>query len=104
MADSAFNSPVIPGDLDGDGDVDSADRTIMVQNWTGALQSGGTATLEQGDLDGDGDVDTADLTLFTSNWSGAQASTSAVQPFENSVDQLFNSSSIDSGRPSFWLA
>ena len=62
------------GDFDQDGDVDSADRTRITQNWTGALAAGvGNSTFEQGDCDGDGDVDSADLTGIVQNWTGAQA-------------------------------
>ena len=56
------------------GDVDSADRTIQTQNWTGALPDGeGDKTFAEGDCDGDGDVDTADQTGLIQNWTGAIA-------------------------------
>ena len=49
-------------DFDLDGDVDSADRTTLARNWTGALPPGvGDKTQAQGDADGDMDVDSADL-------------------------------------------
>ena len=68
-----FGADVMPlcGNFDGDMDVDTADRNIQVQNWTGALQEGGTATFDQGDCDGDGDVDTADQNGLVQNWTGA---------------------------------
>lgn len=50
----------IPGDLDGDGDVDGADLGILLSQW----QSSGSA-----DLDGNGVVDGADLGILLSNWS-----------------------------------
>ena len=60
------------GDFDQDGDVDSADNTTLISNWTGALPPGeGSLTFEQGDCDGDGDVDSADRTGVTTNWTGA---------------------------------
>ena len=63
----------LPGDFDGDGDVDAADRTTLTRNWTGALDPGeGNRTAEEGDADGDGDVDSADATIMTTNWTGAQ--------------------------------
>ena len=61
------------GDFDSDGDVDTADRTILTQNWTGASIAGTfDRTFEQGDCDSDGDVDTADQTGLLQNWTGAQ--------------------------------
>jgi len=47
----------IPGDLDGDGDVDLSDLSILLANY--GMTSG--AEYEDGDLDEDGDVDLADL-------------------------------------------
>ena len=69
----------LPGDLDLDGDVDTADRSVMNQFWTGALmpdsiEPGDRRTFFQGDLDGDGDVDTADATIMAANWTGARLS------------------------------
>ena len=61
------------GDFDQDGDVDTADRSTLTQNWTGALPPGvGLNTFETGDFDGDGDVDAADSTQLITNWTGAQ--------------------------------
>ena len=60
------------GDFDGDGDVDSADRTILNRHWTGALPRGsGSREFAQGDADDDGDVDSADLTILVQSWTGA---------------------------------
>jgi len=47
----------IPGDLDGDGDVDLSDLAQLLAHY--GMTEG--ATYEDGDLDGDGDVDLADL-------------------------------------------
>jgi hypothetical protein len=47
----------IPGDLDGDGDVDLTDLARLLANY--GMTEG--ATYEDGDLDGDGDVDLSDL-------------------------------------------
>ena len=47
----------IPGDLDGDGDVDLADLAQLLAHY--GMSEG--ATYEDGDLDGDGDVDLSDL-------------------------------------------
>ncbi|MDY7108451.1 MAG: hypothetical protein SYC29_07415 [Planctomycetota bacterium] len=48
----------IPGDFDGDGDVDTVDLLYLLGCW-------GTPC---GDVDGDGDTDTADLLLLLGNW------------------------------------
>ncbi len=54
----AFAEPEpIPGDLDGDGDVDLSDLAQLLAHY--GMTEG--ATYEDGDLDGDGDVDLADL-------------------------------------------
>jgi hypothetical protein len=50
-------APQLPGDLDGDCDVDLADLAVMLSNF--GTTSG--ATHAMGDVDGDGDVDLADL-------------------------------------------
>jgi probable HAF family extracellular repeat protein len=50
-------TPAVLGDLDGDGDVDLSDLSILVAHY--GMTSG--ATYEDGDLDGDGDVDLIDL-------------------------------------------
>ena len=67
-------------DFDVDGDVDTADRTILTQNWTGALGVGvGTSTQAQGDADCDFDVDSADITVLVQEWTGAQGATLASE-------------------------
>ena len=66
------------GDADLDGDVDTADQTSLVTNWTGALPSGGTLSFSQGDNDGDGDVDSADQTSLVLNWTGALSAANVV--------------------------
>jgi hypothetical protein len=52
----------IPGDLDGDGDVDQADLAILLADW------GCTGGDCAGDVDGDGDTDQADLAVLLANW------------------------------------
>ncbi|MDY7109337.1 MAG: hypothetical protein SYC29_11945 [Planctomycetota bacterium] len=57
-----FRTTGTPGDLDGDGDVDTADLLLLLADWGCA----GDDCL--GDVDGDVDVDTADLLLLLANW------------------------------------
>ena len=58
------------GDIDFDGDIDVADSTILVANWTGAMVAG-DASYSLGDVDLDGDVDVADRTRMVVSWTGA---------------------------------
>ena len=74
-----LNNPIGPppcGDFDLEHqflDVDSADRTIQTQNWTGALMPGEHGKeFYEGDCDGDTDVDTFDQIGLIQNWTGAQ--------------------------------
>lgn len=52
----------VPGDLDGDGDVDLADLAILLADYE--CTGGGCA----GDIDGDGDTDLADLATLLANY------------------------------------
>ncbi len=54
----------IPGDLDGDGDVDLSDLAQLLSNY--GITGG--ATYQQGDLDGDGDIDLNDLAALLANY------------------------------------
>ncbi|MDY7110142.1 MAG: right-handed parallel beta-helix repeat-containing protein [Planctomycetota bacterium] len=51
----------IPGDIDGDGDVDTADLLALLAAW-------GDCEGCPEDIDGDGDVDTTDLLTLLANW------------------------------------
>lgn len=55
-------TPELPGDLDGDCDVDIADLSTLLSNFATGI------TPADGDLDGDGDVDIVDLATCLSNF------------------------------------
>jgi len=66
-------TPVLPGDLDGDGDVDLSDFTVF-QLCFGGSNNPPAPTCPPGidaDLDGDGDVDLADFLIFQQNFTGS---------------------------------
>jgi len=72
-AEAAGTVP-IPGDFDGDGDVDLSDFT-QFQLCFGGSTNPPAATCPPGvdaDLDGDGDVDLADFLIFQQNFTGSQ--------------------------------
>lgn len=67
----AENSPpLLPGDLDGDAVVDSADLDIIRAHWGRTVAPG---SLADGDANGDGTVGSADLDLVRANWGTAKA-------------------------------
>src|SRR5262249_34684069 len=55
---------IVPGDFDGDADVDGADFVAWQTNFPLAS----SATLAQGDADADGDVDGADFVVWQTNF------------------------------------
>jgi len=67
-------STAIPGDLNGDGTVNSGDLDIVRGNW-GQIVSPNT----DGDATGDGFVNSADLDVVRANW-GATAAASVPEP------------------------
>jgi len=54
----------LPGDLNGDGHVDTVDFLMLLSVWGPCPPSGGCPA----DLDGDGDVDTTDFLILLSLW------------------------------------
>jgi len=59
----------MPGDLDGDGDVDTDDYASLAACTTGPLGAA-PPMCRQADFDGDGDVDLLDLATFSTHYSG----------------------------------
>ena len=71
--------PAIPGDTDGDGDVDDSDLGTSFANYTGPIANGGK-TAAQGDTDGDGDVDDSDLGTSFAAYTGPLGPASVPEP------------------------
>ena len=70
---------VIPGDTDGDGDVDDSDLGTVFANYTGPVANGGK-TFADGDTDFDGDVDDSDLGSAFANYTGPLSPASVPEP------------------------
>ncbi|MFN3166200.1 MAG: BNR-4 repeat-containing protein [Phycisphaeraceae bacterium] len=71
----------IPGDTDGDGDIDDSDLGTAFANYTGPLPFGtGGKTAAQGDTDGDGDVDDSDLGTAFAGYTGPLGPTNVPEP------------------------
>jgi hypothetical protein len=68
----------LPGDTDGDGDVDDADLGTAFANYSGPVNVGKTAA--QGDTDNDGDVDDADLGTLFANYTGPLDDATVPEP------------------------
>ena len=62
FSEASVGSTGIPGDLDGDGDVDLADFSIFC--WAFGSKKGDPNYIPGADLDHDGDVDMDDFELF----------------------------------------
>jgi glucose/arabinose dehydrogenase len=79
----------LPGDTDGDGDIDDADLGTVFANYTGPLASGaGDKTAADGDTDADGDVDDADLGKLFSGFTGPAALASVPEPTSAAMHAL----------------
>ena len=71
----AIASPEVPGDANGDGQVDLLDLDILGANF-GAID----ATIAEGDFNGDNVVDLLDLDILGQNFATAAASRAAPEP------------------------
>lgn len=80
-------TPVISGDVNADGIVNSQDLALMSSAW---LQTGsGFAPIPQADANGDGIVNSQDIALVSSNWlASAHLGHSAAVPEPNSIALL----------------
>ena len=79
-------TPVLPGDLNGDAIVDGLDASVLYDNWGGP---------GSGDIDNNGIIDGADLAILFSNWTGD----SAVAARIDSIADDLVSSNLTSVRP-----
>jgi hypothetical protein len=71
----------LPGDTDGDFDIDDADLGHAFGNYTGPLAQGtGNKTGADGDTDGDGDVDDADLGAAFAAYTGPRTPIEIPEP------------------------
>jgi len=71
----------VPGDTDGDFDIDDADLGHAFGNYTGPLAQGtGNKTGADGDTDGDGDVDDADLGAAFAAYTGPRTPIEIPEP------------------------
>lgn len=69
-------SPLTPGDANGDGKVDGSDVTILAGNWQ-VLEG---ATWDMGDFNGDHKVDGSDVTILAGNWQAGVTTAAASVP------------------------
>ena len=67
---------LVPGDLNGDGRVGSADLDIVRANWGQTVTAG---SLLDGDPSGDGEVNSADLDIVRTNWGAGTPATATAQ-------------------------
>ena len=74
IEDLGGSSPTLPGDLNGDGAVNSGDLDLVRGNWGQVV-----APNSNGDADGDGFVSSADLDIVRGNW-GATAAATVPEP------------------------
>ena len=69
----------LPGDTNGDNDVDDSDLGTSFANYTGPIGDVGKTPAE-GDTDGDGDVDDSDLGTSFANYTGPLGPASVPEP------------------------
>jgi len=82
--------PTVPGDTDGDDDVDADDAAVLATNWGTNVGTGGFV---MGDFNGDELVNAADAAILAANW-GTHSSTPAAAVPEPSVIVLLLTGSL----------
>ncbi|MFN3166081.1 MAG: PEP-CTERM sorting domain-containing protein [Phycisphaeraceae bacterium] len=70
----------LPGDTDGDGDIDDSDLGTAFANYTGPIGAAGGKTADDGDTDGDGDVDDSDLGTAFAGYTGPLTPANVPEP------------------------
>jgi hypothetical protein len=70
----------LPGDTDGDGDIDDVDLGTLFANYTGPVGESGGKRASDGDTDRDGDVDDADLGAAFAGYTGSLNTATAPEP------------------------
>ncbi|MFN3168991.1 MAG: PEP-CTERM sorting domain-containing protein [Phycisphaeraceae bacterium] len=70
----------LPGDTDGDGDIDDSDLGTSFSQYTGPTGIAGGRNALDGDADGDGDVDDSDLGTAFSGYTGPLGPGSVPEP------------------------
>ena len=70
----------LPGDTDGDGDIDDTDLGTSFSNYTGPVGGAGGKVFSDGDTDGDGDVDDTDLGSAFVGYTGPLSPSSIPEP------------------------
>ncbi|MBN1912328.1 MAG: PEP-CTERM sorting domain-containing protein [Pirellulales bacterium] len=68
----------IPGDTDGDNDVDAVDARVLAANWLNAVTQGEHPTA--GDFNYDGVVDDLDASILAANWTGSLDAIGVPEP------------------------
>ena len=71
---------IVPGDTDGDGDIDDSDLGTAFANYTGPVGNAGGKAGAQGDTDEDGDVDDSDLGTAFANYTGPLGPNNVPEP------------------------
>jgi hypothetical protein len=70
-----LTAEMIPGDANGDGDVDDKDASILGANWRST-----TATWETGDFNNDNKVDDKDAAIMAAHWGEHAPGASVPEP------------------------